>query len=137
MASVIAHEYPSPYVRLLVYGLAAAVSASRVDARQHFPSDVLIGSAIGWLSGEEVYRRHHDPAVGGGDWETYAESHDESPARHSGANWISLRGTRQLDLSRDRAAGSAGLHSFAVSWTCVRGRESNAHIWSRRPGDQD
>src|ERR1700722_2952847 len=25
MASVIGHEYPSPYVRLLVYGLAAAV----------------------------------------------------------------------------------------------------------------
>jgi hypothetical protein len=93
IASVIAHEYPSPYVKLLAYGLAAAVSASRVDAKQHFPSDVLIGSAIGWFVGEEVYRRHHDPEVGGGDWETYAESHDESPARNrtrSGSPYVQL-----------------------------------------------
>jgi hypothetical protein len=93
IASVIAHEYPSPYVKLLAYGLAAAVSASRVDAKQHFPSDVLIGSAIGWFVGEEVYRRHHDPEVGGGDWETYAESQDESPARNrtrSGSPYVQL-----------------------------------------------
>jgi hypothetical protein len=83
IASVIGHEYPSPYVQLLAYGLATAVSASRVDAKQHFPSDVLIGSAIGWLTGEEVYRRHHDPEVGGGDWQTYAESRDETPALKS------------------------------------------------------
>jgi hypothetical protein len=93
IASVIAHEYPSPYVKLLVYGLATAVSASRVDAKQHFPSDVLVGSAIGWFVGEEVYRRHHDPEVGGGDWETYAESRDESPARsrgRSGSPYVEL-----------------------------------------------
>ena len=30
-----------------------------------------------------MYRHHHDPEVGGGDWETYAESRDESPARNS------------------------------------------------------
>jgi|HubBroStandDraft_6_1064221.scaffolds.fasta_scaffold00353_5 hypothetical protein len=81
IASVIAHEYPSPYVSLLAYGMAAAVSAARVDAKQHFPTDILIGSAIGWFVGQEVYRHHHDPEVGGGDWQTYAESSDTSPAR--------------------------------------------------------
>src|SRR5258706_9672918 len=25
-----------------------------------------------------VYRKHHDPRIGGGDWETYAEAHDSS-----------------------------------------------------------
>src|SRR5260370_9121736 len=25
-----------------------------------------------------VYRKHHDPSIGGGDWETYAEAHDAS-----------------------------------------------------------
>jgi membrane-associated phospholipid phosphatase len=94
IASVIGHEYPSPYVRLLAYGLAAAISASRVTAKQHFQSDVLIGSAIGWLSGEIVYRRHHDPELGGGDWQTYAESRDEdSPARkvtRSGSPYVEL-----------------------------------------------
>jgi hypothetical protein len=78
IASVIAREYPGPLTSLLVYGLASAVSASRVTAKQHFNSDVLVGSAIGWLEGMYVYRKHHDPRVGGGEWETYAEAHDSS-----------------------------------------------------------
>src|SRR5713101_3173449 len=78
IASVIAHEYPGPLTSLLVYGLASAVSASRISAKQHFPSDVLIGSAIGWLEGMYVYRKHHDARLGGGEWQTYAEAHDSS-----------------------------------------------------------
>jgi hypothetical protein len=83
IASVIAHEYPGPLTSLFVYGLASAVSASRISAKQHFPSDVLVGSAIGWLEGMYVYRKHHDPRIGGGDWETYAES-QESGERSTG-----------------------------------------------------
>jgi Capsule assembly protein Wzi/PAP2 superfamily len=81
IASVIAHEYPGPLTTLLAYGAASAISASRISAKQHFPSDVLIGSAIGWFVGQHVYRAHHDPTIGGGDWETYAEAHDEGPDR--------------------------------------------------------
>jgi hypothetical protein len=83
IASVIAHEYPGPLTTFLAYGLAAGVSASRITAKQHFPTDVLIGSAIGWYVGRHVYRAHHDHELGGGDWETYAESHDEGPGRRS------------------------------------------------------
>jgi len=68
IASVIAHEYPGPLTTLLAYGAASAISLSRVSAKQHFPSDVLIGNAIGWFVGEEVYRRHHDPELGGCEW---------------------------------------------------------------------
>jgi len=78
IASLIAHEYPGPLTSLFVYGLASAVSASRINAKQHFPSDVLVGSAIGWLEGMYVYRKHHDPRIGGGEWETYAEAHDKA-----------------------------------------------------------
>jgi hypothetical protein len=78
IASVIAHEYPGPLTSLFAYGLASAVSASRITAKQHFPSDVLIGSAIGWFEGMYVFRKHHDPRIGGGEWETYAEAHDNS-----------------------------------------------------------
>jgi membrane-associated phospholipid phosphatase len=81
IAGVIAHEYPSPYVSLVSYGMAAAIGAARIDAKQHFPTDVLIGSTLGWFVAQQVYRRHHDPEVGGGEWETYAESSDVSPAR--------------------------------------------------------
>ena len=67
MASVIAHEYPGPLTQISVYGLATAVSASRVLGKQHFPSDVVVGAAMGWLIGQQVYRRHHDPELGGSD----------------------------------------------------------------------
>ncbi len=62
LASVIAHEYPRPwFVPAAVYGLAGTVSASRFAARRHFASDIVVGAAIGWLVGEYVYRRRHNP----------------------------------------------------------------------------
>jgi membrane-associated phospholipid phosphatase len=71
VASVLSHEYPGPLPKLLAYGAAAAISAARVEGEQHFPSDVLVGSAIGWLSGELVYSQHHDPTLGGGEWNSF------------------------------------------------------------------
>ncbi len=47
VAGVIAHEYPGPLTKVLVYSLAAAVSYSRVHAQQHFPSDVFVGQIAG------------------------------------------------------------------------------------------
>src|SRR5208337_2642015 len=37
VAGVIAHEYPGPLTKIVVYGLASLVSVSRVKAHQHFP----------------------------------------------------------------------------------------------------
>jgi Capsule assembly protein Wzi/PAP2 superfamily len=64
-ASVIAHEYPGPLTKLFAYGLASAITVSRVTGKDHFPTDVMIGSAMGWLIGREIYRKHHDPDLGG------------------------------------------------------------------------
>jgi capsule assembly protein Wzi/PAP2 superfamily protein len=83
IASVIAHEYPGPVTSVVAYGLAAAVSSARITGKDHFPSDVLVGSALGWFIGQEVYRHHHDPTLGGSDWESYAESHERGPDRPS------------------------------------------------------
>ena len=58
-AAVIASEYPGILTKMTAYGLATGVSVSRVLARQHFPSDVLVGSAVGWMIGRYVYHRHH------------------------------------------------------------------------------
>src|SRR5271169_4329543 len=44
IAGVIAHEYPSPFVKIMAYGLASLVDYSRIHGRQHFPSDVFVGS---------------------------------------------------------------------------------------------
>jgi len=93
IASVIAHEYPGPVTSVVAYGLAAAVSSARVTGKDHFPSDVLVGSALGWFIGQEVYRHHHDPTLGGGDWESYAESHERGPNRLSsnvGSPYVAL-----------------------------------------------
>ncbi len=58
-AGVLAGEYRSRWSQLLVYSAAASVSATRVLSQQHFPSDVLVGSAAGWLVGRYVYHHRH------------------------------------------------------------------------------
>ncbi len=58
-AAVIAEEYPSRWTQFGVYSAATGVSLTRVLGQQHFPSDVLVGSAAGWLVGHYVYRKHH------------------------------------------------------------------------------
>jgi membrane-associated phospholipid phosphatase len=62
LAAVIDGEYGKRHrlVRYGVYGLATAVSLSRYTGRNHFLSDVLVGSAIGYGVGHFVYLRHHD-----------------------------------------------------------------------------
>ncbi len=62
LAAVIDGEYGKkrPLVRYGVYGLAAAVSASRFTGRNHFLSDILVGGAIGYGIGHFVYLKHHD-----------------------------------------------------------------------------
>lgn len=56
IASVIAHEYPGVLTQLLAYGGATGVSAARFVGHQHFAGDLLIGSALGWYLGRQVYR---------------------------------------------------------------------------------
>jgi membrane-associated phospholipid phosphatase len=61
LASVIAHQYPHPLiVPIIAYGLASVVVISRVGARQHFPGDVVAGSAMGWFIGDYVYGHRHN-----------------------------------------------------------------------------
>jgi membrane-associated phospholipid phosphatase len=58
IASVIAHEHPRPWVKWLVYGSATAVSVSRYSGREHFPTDVVVGSVIGYLVGRHIFSAH-------------------------------------------------------------------------------
>jgi len=85
VAGVIAHEYPGVLPKLFAYGAAAAVDYSRVHARQHFPSDVLVGSVLGYLVAQSVYHRRHEPELGGRAWEPPGEVESEE-GRHSPAN---------------------------------------------------
>ena len=73
VAGVIAHEYPGPLTKLLAYGLASAVSYSRVRGRQHFPSDVFVSGMMSNLIAQEIYTRHHDRDLGGAEWRSIGE----------------------------------------------------------------
>lgn len=70
-ASVLAHEYPGVLTQTLGYGLATAVSVARVTGKAHFPSDVVVGSAMGWLIGQQVYSAHHQRDIPGGGYGTF------------------------------------------------------------------
>lgn len=54
LARVVAGEYPRWYVAIPAYGFAESVAVSRILANQHFPSDVVVGQAIGFLAGGYV-----------------------------------------------------------------------------------
>lgn len=58
-AAVLAAEYPNHWSQAGIYMVATGVSVTRVLGQEHFPSDVLLGSAAGWLIGHYVYRAHH------------------------------------------------------------------------------
>jgi hypothetical protein len=73
IAGVVAHEYPSPFVKIIAYGLASFVDYSRIHARQHFPSDVFVGSMMGNFIGQNVYSRNHDPGLGGEAWKSVSQ----------------------------------------------------------------
>jgi membrane-associated phospholipid phosphatase len=70
LATVVANEYSDHRaVQIGAYALASAVSISRYTGHNHFISDVLVGSAMGYGIGRYVYRTHHrkvlDSTTGG------------------------------------------------------------------------
>jgi hypothetical protein len=63
-ASVFAHEYNKNILYPIgAYGLATVVSLSRLSGRNHFPSDIFAGAAIGWFIGRHVFQTHVDHSI--------------------------------------------------------------------------
>src|SRR5216684_3840435 len=108
VAGVLAHEYPGPLTKVLAYGLAGAVSYSRVRGRQHFPSDVFVGGMMGNLVAQEIYARHHDTELGGAAWRSLGEivrgDGGNSPSR-SGSPYVPLDSWVYPTLDRLAALG--------------------------------
>lgn len=62
LASVVAREYPkNKPLRVAAYAFATAISVCRITGKAHFPSDVVVGSAFGYLIGGYVTHQHAEP----------------------------------------------------------------------------
>lgn len=108
IAGTIAHEYPSPFVKFVAYGAATLISASRITGKQHFPADVFVGAAIGYLSSEYVYHRHHSQELRGGGWEIPALRPDRPShwqAKNMGSPYVPLDSWIYPALDRLTALG--------------------------------
>jgi len=127
IAGMIAHQYPGPLTKLFAYGLAGAVSVSRVTGNQHYPSDVLVGGAMGWLMAREMYNKHHDPTLGGEAWGGASDNDTGEPPQNPRAlatPYVPLDSWIYSDLERLAALGY--IHTEFLSmrpWTrteCAR-----------------
>jgi membrane-associated phospholipid phosphatase len=108
IAGIMAHEYPSPFMKFFSYGLAGLVSATRVNAKEHFPSDVLVGAAIGYLTSAYVYHNHHNPDLAGSSWELPAIRPDRPAhwqAKDMGSAYVPLDSWIYPALERLAALG--------------------------------
>jgi hypothetical protein len=60
LAKVVSDEYSDKrFVKFGMYSFATAVSLSRLTSERHYASDVLVGSALGYLTGKFVMRNQH------------------------------------------------------------------------------
>jgi len=144
VAGVIAHEYPGPIPKLLAYGMASLVSYSRIRAEQHFSSDVFVGSILGSLIAQEVYSHHHDPDLGGEDWNSIGDvfrAGSSNPA-NQGTPYVPLDSWVYPAL--DRLAGLHLVDSEFVGmrpWTrreCARlVTEAGDHLTDDNPNSND
>jgi len=127
IAGVIAHEYDGTLPKLFAYGMASAVSFSRVRARQHFPSDVLVGSVLGYLVSQSIYSRHHEAEVPGAAFDSPREIVSSERMRtpsFMGSPYVPLDSWIYPALERLAALGYMKTQSLGIRpWTrleCAR-----------------
>jgi membrane-associated phospholipid phosphatase len=131
IASVVAHEYPGPLTQLFAYGMAGGVSAARWAGQKHFASDIIIGSALGWYMGYQVFRSHshYSDAEMAKYGKFYKAVEDEEfkplrKTRNMGSTYVPLDSWVYPALERLGALGYITSQSFSLRpWTrleCAR-----------------
>ncbi len=126
-AGVISHEYPGPLSKIIVYSLASLVDYSRYRARQHFPSDIFVGSLIGNMVAQNVYSRHSDSELGGAEWGSmsrFLRGHEGLTPQNMGSPYVPLDSWVYPAFDRLAALGYVNSGIFGMRpWTrleCVR-----------------
>jgi len=73
-ATVFAMEYKNrPWIPIFSYSVATLIGLSRMTENKHWATDVLVGAALGYLSGRQVVNNYH----------RYAKVKRESPKKKS------------------------------------------------------
>src|SRR5580692_9484668 len=127
IAGVVAHEYPSPFMKIMAYGLASLVDYSLIRAHQHFPSDVFVGSIVGNLVAQNIYTRNHDPGLGGEAWKSISQifrSDGDLTPRNMGSPYVPMDSWVYSAFERLAAMGYVNSGIFGMRpWTrleCLR-----------------
>lgn len=141
-ASVIAHEYPGWLPQSLAYGTAMAVSITRVTGREHFPSDVVVGSALGWLIGRQIYNAHHNPDLDGAIYGNFGSlPGEEIDPASPGSPFVPLDSWVYPELRRLAARGYVKTQFTGLEpWTraeCRRQIDEAAYFAQDLPDDSD
>jgi len=63
MASVLADEYPKPWARWMSYGAAFTVTFTRFMARDHWASDMFLGTGLGIAIAERTFHARCNPEL--------------------------------------------------------------------------
>ena len=144
IASVIAHEYPGPLTQLLAYGMAGSVSAARWAGQKHFASDVLIGSALGWYMGYQVFHAHshYSDAEIARYGKFYKVEEDQEPplqkTRNMGSSYVPLDSWVYPALERLAGLGYIETESLSLRpWTRLECVRLVAEAAKHNPGDTD
>ncbi len=108
IASVIAHEYPGPLTSLLAYGTATGIDAARWIGHKHFAGDLVIGSALGWYLGQQVFRTHSrysDAEIA--KWGTFSKGDEDAShqPRNMGSPYVPLDSWVYAAMERLTALG--------------------------------
>src|SRR5208283_5446306 len=121
-AGVVAHEYPGPLTKIAVYSLATLVDYSRYRARQHFPSDVFVGSIIGNMVAAGIYGQHHNQELGGDTWDSlrsYLREASHNSTANMGTPYVPLDSWIYPALER------------LAAWGYVRSEMLGMRPWTR------
>src|SRR5262249_48018502 len=71
----------------------------------HFPADVVIGGAMGWLIGRQIYKTRHDTELDGSEYGIFESSPKEHDASNLGSPYVPLDSWIYPALKRLAALG--------------------------------
>lgn len=64
LVTVITKQYPAWWLKIPAYTLAVSVGLQRIDDRQHWTSDVVVGSLLGYWVGNRLVNRYREKSRG-------------------------------------------------------------------------